>query len=91
LARAKGKGGLCQGWPGLDLDEGEQAVAFGDQVNFARFGAHPLAENKPALGSQRSGGEGFGILAGGIGTPSSDKAMGGWGLAGHGMKLPEVW
>ena len=81
LARAKGEGGLCQGWPGLYFNEREQAFAFGDQVNFAGFGAEPLGKDLPALSAKRCGGEGFGILTGGISAPATQQAMCGWGFA----------
>ena len=84
LARAKGEGGLRQRWPGLHFNEGEQAFAFGDQVNFTGFGAASLGEDKPTFSSQGFGGEGFGILTGDVGAPATQQAMGGWGLAGHG-------
>ena len=89
LARAKGEGGFSQGWPGLHFNEGEQAFAFGDQVNLAGFGAASLGEDLPALSGKRSGGEGFGILPGGIGAPPAQQAMGGWGLALHWVILPQ--
>lgn len=85
LAWAKGEGSFRERRPRLDLNKGEQALAFGDQVNLSRFSAHPLAKDKPTLGSQRGGGEGFRILTGGIGAPAARQAMGGWGLAGHGV------
>ena len=50
LARAKGEGGFSQGWPGLYLDKGEEALAFRYQVNFAAFGAASLGEYHPAFG-----------------------------------------
>jgi hypothetical protein len=87
LARAKGEGGLRQRWPGLHFNEGEQAFAFGDQVNFAGFGAASLGKDGPTFSAKRCGGEGFGILPGSIGAPTAQQAMGGWGLAGHYMKL----
>jgi hypothetical protein len=82
LARAKGEGGLGQGWSGLHFNEGEQTFSFGNQVNFAGFCAAPLGQNGPAFGGQGGGGESFGILTGGVGAPAAQKAMGGWGLAG---------
>ena len=87
LARAKGEGGLCQRWPGLYFNEGKKAFAFGDQVNFTGFGAASLGQNGPAFGGQGGGGESFGILPGSLGAPTTQQAMGGWGLAGHYMNL----
>ena len=84
LARAKSEGGFCQRRPRLDFNKGEQAVAFGDQVNLAGFGAASLGKYHPALSGQRGGGQRFRILPGGIGAPPAQQAMGGWGLAGHG-------
>jgi hypothetical protein len=46
-----------------------------------------LGEDKPAFGGQGFGGEDFGILPRRIGAPATQQAMGGWGLAGHYMKL----
>lgn len=53
LARSDGLGGLLQGGAGLDLDEGQNAAAPHDQVDFTRAGTAPDHEtarhHPPAL------------------------------------------
>ncbi len=61
LARAEGEGGFRQGGPPLDLHEGEQAFALGDQVDFAGGRACAARQHDPAFSFQRRGGHRFRI------------------------------
>ena len=89
LPRTKGEGGFGEGGARLYFDKGEQALAFGDQVNFTGFGAASLAEDKPTSGGQGFGGQRFGTLTGGKGAPATEQTMGGWGFATHCAILPQ--
>jgi len=72
LAGAEGAGGGAQVRAGLHLDEGEQAVAFGDEVEFAGFGAQAPGQDGPAVPFERGAGGGLGGHPAGLGDPAAD-------------------
>lgn len=59
----EGHGGAFLGGARLDLDEGDDVPAAGDQVDFAAGDAGPLGEDPPAMEPQPPGSEALGAAA----------------------------
>ena len=60
LARRKGGGRLGQARPRLHLDEGEDPLLLGNDIDLARRSPHPPRAHRPARRLERLGGPGFG-------------------------------
>jgi hypothetical protein len=71
LSWCERRGSVCQLGARLHLDEGEQTVAFGDNIHLARRGAQTALPHCPAIRLQRGTCGGFRIQAARMGDAAS--------------------
>lgn len=55
----------------LDLDEGDDSPAPGNEVDFAAMHAHPLPKDPPAVEAKPPGGERLGAAAAALGSQAA--------------------
>ncbi len=85
LARRQRFGRRGEARAGFDLDQREQPVARGGDVDLARTGAQAPAEDGPALRFERGGGQALGIEAASVRALAAGAAG---RIAGDGGRLP---
>jgi len=76
LARRERPGGAGERGAAFHLDERGEAVAFGDRIHLARFGADAPREHGPAVTLQRGAGERLGVDAAGVRAAAAQRPAG---------------